>query len=117
MVIRGRLPQEPVLQNQNAWEAFKTAAPANAAAGGSGGDDAAPGDGPADDDNLWNEFQSREEQQKKRARPCCEPGLSCLAYQPLLPCAQMYRLALSPATAPLWLFVLCLCPLDCQHAC
>lgn len=66
----GRLPQEPVLQNQNAWEAFKTAAPADAAAdGGGGGDDgAAPGDGPADDDNLWNEFQSREEQQKKRAR-------------------------------------------------
>lgn len=59
-----------MLQNQNAWEAFKTAAPADAAAecGGGGDDGAAPGDGPADDDNLWNEFQSREEQQKKRAR-------------------------------------------------
>ncbi len=68
-----------MLQNQNAWEAFKTAAPADAAADGGGGgdDDAAPGDGPADDDNLWNEFQSREEQQKKRARSL--PGLPAVA--------------------------------------
>ncbi|KAK9820846.1 hypothetical protein WJX81_007969 [Elliptochloris bilobata] len=70
-IVRGKanIPSDTAnaLQNQNAWEAFKNAAPADAAAGGDGGDNgAAVADGAADDDNLWNEFQSREEQQKKR---------------------------------------------------
>jgi len=63
------------LQNVNAWDALAKAAPAVADAepdGGSGG--AGGGVGGADDDNLWNEFQSREEQQKKRARPAPVTG-------------------------------------------